>query len=91
MSELTKQSNLKDKLAYPEEEFWLMIEDTGTQQTLDEEIVLSYFYNLTENQKKWVLYTALYNLSIKEIAEIEQVHPSAVKAWRKGARAKFIL
>lgn len=90
MSELSKRTKLKNKLSYPDEEFWLMIEDTNPQQPLDEAFILSYFNNLTDNQKKWVLYTALSNLSIKEIAKLEQVHPSAVKAWRKGAKEKII-
>lgn len=90
LTELTQRRKQEDTCLYPEEEFWNHIEDETKLHYLEEEIILTYCERLTENQRKWVLYTSLADLSIKEIADIEQVSMSAVKAWRKGAREKII-
>ncbi|WP_449622743.1 sigma-70 family RNA polymerase sigma factor [Robertmurraya sp. Marseille-Q9965] len=90
MTELTRRKKHEERSIFPEEEFWNLIEDESVNPLLEGETILSYCVKLTEHQKKWVLYTALADLSIKEIAEIEQVSISAVKAWKKGARQKII-
>ncbi|WP_396954597.1 sigma factor-like helix-turn-helix DNA-binding protein [Neobacillus sp.] len=53
------------------------------------ELLLSYCQGLTEKETKWVLASCLQFLSIREIAEQEQVSISAVKQWRNGARKKL--
>lgn len=90
LTELTKRKKHEDTCLYPDEDFWSLIEGADSQLLLEKETILSYCARLTEPQKKWVLYTALADLSIKEIAEIEHVSMSAVKAWRRGAREKLI-
>lgn len=90
LTELTKRRKQEDTCLYPEEVFWSHIEDETTLPYLEEEIILTYCERLSEKQRKWVLYTALADLSIKEIADIERVSMSAVKAWRRGAREKII-
>lgn len=90
LTELTKRKKQEDTCVYPDEDFWSLIEGIDSQVFLEKETILSYCSRLTEPQKKWVLYTALADLSIKEIAEIEHVSISAVKAWRRGAREKLI-
>lgn len=90
LNELAKRRKIDERSAFQDDAFWNMIEDTNVQHALETENILTYCTNLTDHQKKWVLYTALANLSVKEIAEIEQVSVSAVKAWRKGARNKII-
>lgn len=87
-SELTKEAKHDERTAFPTEEFWYMIEDGNIDQPLELETILSYFNELTEKQKKWVVYTAL-GYSTKEIAEKEKVSLSAVKGWKQGAKAKF--
>ncbi|RDU37537.1 RNA polymerase subunit sigma-24 [Neobacillus piezotolerans] len=89
MSELTKASAFAERTVFPSEEFWEMAGDSAEDETLSEMLLLSYCKGLTENQKKWVLYTCLECLSIKEIAEKEDVSASAVKSWRKGAKEKL--
>lgn len=90
LTELSKRRKDEDFCTYPEEEYWALIEDLSLQTPLEEDNILFYCKNLSEHQKKWVLYTALADLSIKEIAKIENVSVSAVKGWRKGAREKII-
>ncbi|MEQ2527530.1 sigma-70 family RNA polymerase sigma factor [Bacillaceae bacterium CLA-AA-H227] len=90
MTELTRRKKLEDHSVFPKEEFWNLIEDDSVNSSLECETILSYCSKLTEHQKKWVVYTALADLSIKEIADIEQVSISAVKAWKSGARKKII-
>lgn len=89
MSELTKASIIADRNVHPSEEFWELAGEAAEDETLTELLLLSYCSSLTENQKKWVLYTCLDSLSIKEIAEKEKVSISAVKSWRKGAKEKL--
>lgn len=89
MTELTKAHKQETRSVYPEEEFWDSLGDNSHEPAMETEFILSFCGHLTENQKKWVLYTAIDFLSVKEIAEIEQVSVSAVKSWRKGAREKL--
>jgi RNA polymerase sigma factor (sigma-70 family) len=44
---------------------------------------------LTEKQWKWVYYSIIQGMPVKEIAELEGVSVEAVKSWGKGARAKL--
>lgn len=87
--ELSKASKYEEKCVLPKEEFWETVEDIIIDHPLEEESILSYCTTLTPNQKKWVLYTTLNDLSIKEIAKKEQVSMSAVKSWRAGAKEKL--
>ncbi|MDQ0201920.1 sigma-70 family RNA polymerase sigma factor [Neobacillus ginsengisoli] len=87
--ELSKANKDEERSIYPQEEFWETVEDLLSEVPLEEEILLSYCSTLTENQRKWVMYSALCNFSTKEIAEIEKVSLSAVKNWRAGTRAKI--
>ncbi|MCM2535923.1 sigma-70 family RNA polymerase sigma factor [Neobacillus pocheonensis] len=87
--ELSKANKDEERSIYPQEEFWETVEDLFSEIPLEEEILLSYCPTLTENQRKWVMYTALRDFSIKEIAGIEKVSLSAVKNWRAGAREKM--
>jgi RNA polymerase sigma factor (sigma-70 family) len=85
-----KQQNVHDeKNTVAKEEFWDALEDYLAAIPFEEELILTFCSGLTENQTKWVLYTALKNFTIKEIAEVENVSMSAVKAWRAGAKEKL--
>ncbi|PLR80628.1 RNA polymerase subunit sigma-24 [Bacillus canaveralius] len=86
LSELAKNVKNEERSVYPKEEFWELIEDLSSDRPLERKLLLSYCEPLTEKQTKWVLYTYLDGLTIKEIAEKESVSVSAVKAWRKGAK-----
>jgi len=90
LTELTKRNHHEENCVIPDEEYWNLLQDNSSQIPLEKENLLTYCTDLTDHQKKWVLYTALADLSIREIAEVENVSVSAVKAWRKGARAKLI-
>jgi RNA polymerase sigma factor (sigma-70 family) len=89
LSELRRANLYEERSVYPLDEFWETIEATHKDDTLDDDTLLTYCRYLTENQKKWVMYTVLRDLSIKEIAELEGVSMSAVKNWRAGAREKI--
>ncbi len=73
------------------EEFLYSIVYESATILFEEDTLLSYCKNglLSENQTKWVLYFSLKGLNISEIAELEQVSVSAVKAWRAGAKEKL--
>ncbi|WP_053368334.1 sigma-70 family RNA polymerase sigma factor [Bacillus sp. FJAT-27245] len=89
LTELTKSATFAERNVYQSEEFWELTGEAVEDETLPELLLLSYCKGLTENQKKWVLYTCLDALSIKEIADKENVSVSAVKSWRKGAKEKL--
>ncbi|MGG1396524.1 sigma-70 family RNA polymerase sigma factor [Bacillus salipaludis] len=87
--ELTKEHKYEENCVCPKEEFWETAGDIVIDHPLETETILSVCTTLTPNQRKWVLYTALYDFSIKEIAIKENVSMSAVKSWRAGAREKL--
>ena len=90
LTEMSRANRHAERMVTVEEEFWAYMEDESSCP-LEEDILLSYCRTaeLTENQTKWVLYTFLKDLTVTEIAAIEQVSPSAVKAWRSGAKGKL--
>lgn len=89
MSEMTKATKQEERNVYPKDEFWEVIEDSNSEQPLEMIVLLSYCEALTEKQAKWLLYTCIDGLSVKEIAQREHVSVSTVKAWRKGAQERL--
>lgn len=89
LSEMTKNTKHEERNVHLADEYWEVIEDPSLEQPFEVKFILSYCDGLTPNQTKWVLYTCIDFLTISEIAEKENVSVSAVKAWRKGARAKL--
>jgi RNA polymerase sigma factor (sigma-70 family) len=89
MTELTCNHINEEKHVYKKEDFWELIKEEQSIETLPKERILSYCSDLTDNQTKWVLYTCLDMMTVREIAEVEGVSSSAVKKWRKGAINKL--
>ncbi|MDF2036636.1 sigma-70 family RNA polymerase sigma factor [Cytobacillus oceanisediminis] len=90
MQELTTQHKQSQQYSYPNDEFWELIEDPSPFPSTDlAHELLKRCGLLSANQMKWLQYTLYDQLSVKEIAEKEQVTPSAVKNWRHGAREKL--
>jgi RNA polymerase sigma factor (sigma-70 family) len=89
LAEMNQTNKYEENAAHPKEEFWIGIEDPGCPQPLEADELLSYCQGLTEKETKWVLATFLEDLSVKEIAEREQVTVSAVKQWKLGAIKKM--
>lgn len=90
-NEMTKTNKAAEITIPAKEEFWNRIEDEGAFIPFEEETLLFYCKSseLTENQTKWVLYHFVKGHNINDIAKIEQVSISAVKAWRSGAKDKI--
>lgn len=90
MNELTNQNKQSQQFFYPKDEFWELIEDPSPFSAIDHtHELLKRCRLLSANQLKWLQYTLCDQMSVKEIAEKEQVTPSAVKNWRHGAREKL--
>ncbi|GLB60114.1 sigma-70 family RNA polymerase sigma factor [Cytobacillus sp. NCCP-133] len=91
MYELTKQANQNARHIYPADEFWEVIEEPAEPSRADLILqeLLSNCRTLTANQRKWLEYTLCDQLTVREIADKEQVSQSAVKNWRQGARVKL--
>lgn len=89
LREMTRNNRQEERSVYPKEEYWETVEDQCVEIPLEADFLLSYCEGLTEKETKWVLYTCIEFLSVREIAEKENVSPSAVKQWRKGARRKL--
>ncbi|MGM0903627.1 MAG: sigma-70 family RNA polymerase sigma factor [Bacillota bacterium] len=91
MQELTKRKKDEERTFYADGEFFEVFEDSN-EKLPDEECILLNIcrqYQLTENQTKWVLYHVYKGLKNTQIAAIENVSVSAVKAWRAGAIKKL--
>ncbi|RLQ94873.1 sigma-70 family RNA polymerase sigma factor [Falsibacillus albus] len=87
--ELKSSVKREETFTYAKEEYWENIENDHQMFSValnDRDTLLSYCTKLTENQTKWVLYTFLYGMTAKDIAEKEGVSISAVKKWRNGAK-----
>ncbi|MFC4799406.1 sigma-70 family RNA polymerase sigma factor [Neobacillus sp. GCM10023253] len=89
LMELNKMAKSKERDFCPEEEFWEMAADCRKDSSLEREILLSCLEMLTPNQGKWLQYTLINDLSVREMAERESVTVSAVKQWREGARRRL--
>lgn len=90
MTEMTRSNKRIDRET-PVQADWDFLVTHYDPVFMEEDILLSYCQaaELTENQRKWVLYTFLKQLTVAEIAYIEGVSESAVKKWRTGARQKL--
>ncbi|WP_374056881.1 sigma-70 family RNA polymerase sigma factor [Rossellomorea sp. FM04394] len=89
LSQLTSEFRNEEKNIFKEADFFEIIEDEQANDQLGNELLLSYCNGLTENQRKWVIYTCVHMLRVSEIADAENVSISAVKKWRKGAKEKI--
>lgn len=89
LQEMNRNNKYEERSIYPKDEYWETVEDNSLVTPLEEEFLLSYCKGLTEKETKWVLYTCIDFLSIREISEKENVSLSAVKQWRKGAKQKL--
>lgn len=89
LNEMNRNNRFEERSIHPKEEYWDSVEETQPDQPLELEFLLSYCQELTEKETKWVIYTCLDFLSVREIAEKENVSMSAVKQWRSGAKKKL--
>ncbi|MGM0843636.1 MAG: sigma-70 family RNA polymerase sigma factor [Bacillota bacterium] len=89
LDEMKRRILHEERNSTPQEGYWELVQDPNEAKPLETELLLSYCTKLNENQTKWVIYTCLDGLTIKEIAEVENVSPSAVKKWRAGAKEKL--
>lgn len=89
LNEMNRINRFEERSILPKEEFWESVEETNVDHPLELDFLLSYCDGLTEKETKWVIYTCIEFLSIREIAEKENVSLSAVKQWRSGAKKKL--
>lgn len=90
LSEMTQNNHYKEKnILPPKEEFWERIEGQDSSLFLEKETIQTYCEGLTEKEATWVMESYINQLSIKEIAESENVTVSAVKQWKLGALRKL--
>lgn len=89
LNEMNRNNRFEERSIHPKEEYWESVEETQADQPLEIEFLLSYCENLTEKETKWVVYTCVEFLSVREIAAKENVSVSAVKQWRNGAKKKL--
>lgn len=89
LNEMNRNNRLEERSIHPKEEYWETVEETNADQPLENDFLLSYCHGLTEKETKWVIYTCADLMSVREIAEKENVSQSAVKQWRNGAKKKL--
>lgn len=85
--EMTKRNKHDEHYVAIEDATWEMIPDGASRLPFEwEELNCE---ELTEKEKKWLIYKVIHGLSVKEIAALENVSQSAVKLWRSGARKRL--
>jgi RNA polymerase sigma factor (sigma-70 family) len=89
LTELNQKTKFLEQQSYPKEEFWELVEDEWSETPLSWEILQAYCEGLTAGQAKWVMYTFIDMLTVREIAEKEKVSVGAVKKWRHGAKERL--
>ncbi|GAM14752.1 sigma-70 family RNA polymerase sigma factor [Mesobacillus selenatarsenatis] len=89
LNEMNRNNRFEERSVYPKEEYWETVEEPNAKYPLELDFLLSYCEDLTEKETKWVIYTCVHFLSVREIAEKENVSLSAVKQWRSGAKKKL--
>ncbi|HAQ06383.1 MAG TPA: RNA polymerase subunit sigma-24 [Bacillus bacterium] len=89
LNEMNRNNKQDERCIHPKEEYWETVKDENPESPLEIEFLLSYCQDLTERETKWVIYTCVEFLSVREIAEKEHVSLSAVKQWRNGAKRKL--
>lgn len=91
MQEISKSRKEDEQSFSAPDEFFEPFEGANEMPFYQEDTILALCKNnqLTENQTKWVLYHCYPGFQNKQIAAIENVSVSAVKAWRKGALEKL--
>lgn len=88
LDELKRKTREAERNAYPSEEFWEVMESPSLYRE-EADYIKGLCYELNEGETKWVIGTFVEQLTVQEIAKKEQVSPSAVKWWRKGAKEKL--
>ena len=89
LNEMAKDKTYAARTVCPEEEYWEMAADPHGDLSFEEEFLRTYGQSLTEKETKWLIKACFTGLSVKEIAESENVSVSAVKQWRTSARKKL--
>ncbi len=88
LDELKRRTREAERSTYPSEEFWEVMESPVLYRE-EADYIKGLCYELNEGETKWVIATFVEQLTVQEIAKKEQVSPSAVKWWRKGAKEKL--
>jgi RNA polymerase sigma factor (sigma-70 family) len=88
-TEMTKRNKHEENYVSVDDESWALIPDLSCQLPFEFEWENFDCESLTEKERKWLAYTVIHGLSVKEIATIENVSQSAIKLWRSGARMKL--
>jgi len=88
LDELKRRTREMNRTAYPKEEFWEVMESPDLYRE-EKHYIEGICKGLSNGETKWVIYTFINQMTIKEIAEQENVSPSAVKWWKKGAIEKL--
>ncbi|OCA82443.1 hypothetical protein A8F94_21310 [Bacillus sp. FJAT-27225] len=89
MIEITRSSRRFERTIYLKSELWDTIEDRKASETELTELLDACTDILTANQKKWLVYTCRDDLTVREIAALENVSISTVKSWRSRAQQKL--
>lgn len=86
-TEMTKRNKYEEHYVAVDDETWALIPDSSCRLPFEWEDLDCE--GLAEKERKWLMYTVIQGLSVKEIAALENVSQSAVKLWRSGARNKL--
>lgn len=89
ISEMKKANKQAERFVSPDDEYWETAADPQEFFSFEKDFLQTYGQTLSEKETKWLIMACFIGLSIKEIAENENVTISAVKQWRSSARRKL--
>ncbi|WP_193534016.1 sigma-70 family RNA polymerase sigma factor [Cytobacillus luteolus] len=90
LSSLTKENQFYTRYQPTEHEEQLdAAYDESSEIKPEEDILTTYCFDLTENQRKWVIGKIIEDKKIKDIALEHGVTEDAVKTWRREALKKL--
>lgn len=85
LTELKKIKLSEERYVFPDEEYWDVVQGEQNLE-IDIQLLFNQFPELNQRQKQWCIYTFQDGLTVREIAERENVSLSAVKKWRSTAK-----
>lgn len=88
LNHLKKETKQENHCSAISEEDW--VEIGYEDRFLEKEMLLSYFYHLTDKEKQWVLLRFYEGISNREIAERLELKVTSVRACERRAMKKVI-
>ncbi len=89
LDELKRAKRWEREVCIEKDTFWEQQGGVTQPELFDQDVLLEYCRHLSTRQALWVTETILHDKSVTQIAKEQGVSPSAVKKWKKEAKASI--